>query len=157
MDIIGALQMGNLIRIPKGQTDPVRSDQSEGQAHSNGESERSENLSEETNAVPKNLDTVELSQNPGDTKNESTLKKISVIARESQEEDKSGISSQKIEYTIDNDHNVILKMIDSESDTVIRQIPPEELLRISKAIDKMLEQTVEGDREGNAPQINALI
>ncbi len=49
------------------------------------------------------------------------------------------IFNSKIAFEIDKDTGkTILKIIDSQTNEIIRQIPPEELLRISKRISELL-------------------
>jgi flagellar protein FlaG len=46
--------------------------------------------------------------------------------------------SQNLQFSVDHDSGqVIVKVIDGETNTVIRQIPSEEVLAISKALEKL--------------------
>lgn len=55
------------------------------------------------------------------------------------------IQAQGIEFTIDpDDDRTIVKVVDKDTKTVLRQIPSEEALNIAKAIDKALEQSQQG-------------
>jgi flagellar protein FlaG len=43
-----------------------------------------------------------------------------------------------IEFSVDKDSgNTIIRIMDFEADTVIRQIPSEEMMALSRALDKM--------------------
>ena len=55
------------------------------------------------------------------------------------------IQAQGIEFTIDpDDDRTIVKVVDKNTKTVLRQIPSEEALNIAKAIDKAIEQSQQG-------------
>ena len=54
------------------------------------------------------------------------------------------IQSQGIEFSIDTDDRTIVKVVDKNTKTVLRQIPSEEALNIAKAIDKAIEQSQQG-------------
>lgn len=65
--------------------------------------------------------------------------------------------ANKINYLIDDDNNVTLQLIDSKSDEVIKEIPPEAQARISKAIDKILEETNKKSSETRDNTIDSVV
>lgn len=55
------------------------------------------------------------------------------------------IQAQGIEFTIDpDDDRTIVKVVDKDTKTVLRQIPTEEALSIARTIDKAIEQSQQG-------------
>ncbi|WP_374241651.1 flagellar protein FlaG [Zoogloea sp.] len=45
--------------------------------------------------------------------------------------------AQSLQFSIDKDsHNTVVKIVDTETNKVIRQIPSEEMLQMAKALDK---------------------
>lgn len=45
--------------------------------------------------------------------------------------------AQSLQFSIDQDtHNTVVKIVDTETNKVIRQIPSEEMLQMAKALDK---------------------
>ena len=45
--------------------------------------------------------------------------------------------AQSLQFSIDEDtHNTVVKIVDTETNKVIRQIPSEEMLQMAKALDK---------------------
>lgn len=54
------------------------------------------------------------------------------------------IQAQGIEFTIDDNDRTIVRVVDKNTKTVLRQIPSEEALNIAKAIDKAIEQSQQG-------------
>lgn len=58
--------------------------------------------------------------------------------------DSLGISPRNLAFSIDKDtKKVVVKVIDSDTKEVIKQIPPDEILAITKALDKLQGMLVE--------------
>lgn len=53
------------------------------------------------------------------------------------------INNHRINYSLTENNDLVIKIIDKNSDEVIRQIPPEELVKIKEILAKILEQEVE--------------
>lgn len=53
------------------------------------------------------------------------------------------INNHRINYSLTENNDLVIKIIDKDSNEVIRQIPPEELVKIKEILAKILEQEVE--------------
>ena len=53
------------------------------------------------------------------------------------------INNRRIKYSLTENNDLIIKIIDKKSDEVIRQIPPEEMVKIKEMLAKILEQELE--------------
>lgn len=53
------------------------------------------------------------------------------------------ISNNRIKYSLTKNNDLVIEIIDKKTNEVVRQIPPEELVKIKEILAKVLEQEIE--------------
>ncbi|MFQ5561876.1 MAG: flagellar protein FlaG, partial [Nitrospinota bacterium] len=68
-----------------------------------------------------------------------------------------GLSRHKVRYDLDSDKNMVMHLVDAESNEIIRQIPPEEQLKIAKAIEKILDESAQKKESPGEPRVDTVV
>ena len=53
------------------------------------------------------------------------------------------INNNRIKYSLTKNNDLVIQIIDKKSNEVVRQIPPEEMIKIKEILAKVLEQNLE--------------
>lgn len=80
-----------------------------------------------------NEDIVLISQNAKNAVNKSSQKSS----------DSFVINNNRISYSLTENNDLVIRIIDKDTKEIIRQIPPEEMIKIKEALQKALEQSSE--------------
>ena len=84
---------------------------------------------EKNTASSVNIETTQSKSTPTNEEVKRAVKEINTALQ---------ASSQNLEFSVDNDANeVVVKVIDQQTRQVLRQIPTQEALEISKSLDKL--------------------
>lgn len=108
-----------------------------------------------TNSVkPQQANAPKMQTSNNASKNGSVNKKVDVVSISKNAQNKASkdfvkssgsieINNHRVKYSLTKNNDLVIQIIDKKSNEVVRQIPPEEMVKIREILAKILEQELQ--------------